>query len=576
MKPLPLLGIALTMMVMACESPLAPPANRTPAASPATASAGSGSAPEIAYFYCSLTWGESGEAVAWWSLLVTYADGSGRSVAEGDELCRIEHRAAWSPDASRIAFADEHGEVTVVTIADWSLVNLTDHLATDRWPAWSPDGTKIVFQSDRDGQPELYIMDADGSNVVRLTHTGIVDGSDGNPTWSPDGARIAFTCSTESGREICAVNADGSGLVQITDDPREAFDPDWSPDGARIVFTTARYAETYWSVELAVMNTDGSGVTRLGGTVGANDPDWSPDGTRIVYTAHGGACDAGGGSCEGDVRVVNSDGSGNEPLLYGHGAAWAPAPPPLPPEDRPPFAHFTYGCSLLTCSFDGSTSFDDGGIVSWRWDFGDGQTSVAPSPSHTYAAVGTYDVTLTVTDGKGYADASTITVTPDAPPDARFGYGCSRLTCTFDGGVSVDDYGIVAWRWDFGDGQGSTSPNPSHTYGAPGTWVVSLTVTDGSGSADSQATSITVTNPITITLRATGSVLPGKLAVADLSWSGASTANVEVYRNGVHLVTTPNDGAYRDSLGRRVRGTYTYRVCNAGPGVCSEPVSVSF
>ena len=64
--------------------------------------------------------------------------------------------------------------------------------------------------------------------------------------------------------------------------------------------------------------------------------------------------------------------------------------------------------------------------------------------------------------------------------------------------------------------------------------------------------------------------------IADLAWSGATGANVEVWRNGVLRTTTANDGAYSDNLGKRPRGTYTYRVCQVGTSTCSGDASVSF
>jgi len=62
----------------------------------------------------------------------------------------------------------------------------------------------------------------------------------------------------------------------------------------------------------------------------------------------------------------------------------------------------------------------------------------------------------------------------------------------------------------------------------------------------------------------------------DLTWSGASSANIDVYRNGVLIVTVPNSGAYTDSTGDHGRATYTYRVCEAGTGTCSNQVTVTF
>jgi len=80
-------------------------------------------------------------------------------------------------------------------------------------PFWSPDGEHIVFTSDRDGNPNIYIMDADGSNVTLLTDG---PGNDNNPSWSPDGDRIAFSSDRDGDWEIYVMDADGSNTIQLT------------------------------------------------------------------------------------------------------------------------------------------------------------------------------------------------------------------------------------------------------------------------------------------------------------------------------------------------------------------------
>jgi PKD repeat protein len=162
-----------------------------------------------------------------------------------------------------------------------------------------------------------------------------------------------------------------------------------------------------------------------------------------------------------------------------------------PTGNQPPIAGFDWQCNQLACRFtDGSTD-GDGSVAAWSWDFGDGATSTEQSPSHTYAAAGTYTVTLTVTDNEGASSQASKQVTagtaPPAnqPPHAEFDVSCTELTCGFTD-RSTDDHGITAWAWDFGDGTSSTEPNPAHTYSAPGTYHVRLTVTDGSGDQDSR------------------------------------------------------------------------------------------
>ena len=163
-----------------------------------------------------------------------------------------------------------------------------------------------------------------------------------------------------------------------------------------------------------------------------------------------------------------------------------------------PTANFTYSASGLTVSFT-DTSTDSGGTIgSHAWTFGDGGTSSATNPTHTYAAGGTYSVTETVTDsGNGSTSSKTSAVTVSASggtPTANFTYTISRLTVNFTD-TSTDSGGSIGMHsWNFGDGSTSTAANPSHTYASAGTYSVSETVYDSVNNRSSTKTvSITVT-----------------------------------------------------------------------------------
>ena len=254
------------------------------------------------------------------------------------------------------------------------------------------------------------------------------------------------------------------------------------------------------------------------------------------------------------------------------------------PTNSPPTASFTLSCTDLSCDFDGSGSTDsDGSITSYAWDFGDGNASSGVAVSHTYTAGGTYTVTLTVTDDDGATDSDTQSVTvndpaSNNPPAASFTFSCTDLSCDFDGSGSTDgDGSIASYAWDFGDGNTSSGVAVSHTYTAGGTYTVTLTVTDDDGATDSDAQSVTASEPSTgdITLSVSGGRVQGN-RVANLTWSGATSTNVDVYRNGSLIVTTANDGAYTDNQGRGPGGTFVYQVCEAGTSTCSNEASVSF
>ncbi len=169
-----------------------------------------------------------------------------------------------------------------------------------------------------------------------------------------------------------------------------------------------------------------------------------------------------------------------------------------------PTADFTFVCDLLECTFTDASTDGDGSIASYSWNFDDGSAAVTTAdPVHTYAAAGTYDVTLTVTDNEGATDnvtkAVTVSDVPNALPTADFTFACSDLTCDFENNSSDQDGSIASRSWNFGDntpesGQG----NPSHTYAAAGTYDVELTVTDDRGGTG------TVTKPVTVTAPAGG------------------------------------------------------------------------
>jgi PKD repeat protein len=138
------------------------------------------------------------------------------------------------------------------------------------------------------------------------------------------------------------------------------------------------------------------------------------------------------------------------------------------PEPIPPVAMFTLSSSYLEITVDASGSYDsDGLIVSYDWDWGDGSTGSGVTATHTYASAGTYTVTLTVTDDDGLTGSASTDVTVeklDNPPTADFTYTVDGMTVYVDASRSTDDFGIVSYDWDWGDGTTGSGITASHTY----------------------------------------------------------------------------------------------------------------
>ena len=221
------------------------------------------------------------------------SDGTGESLIPGQSGSNSD--PAWSPDGRKLAFVssrDGPSEIYVMDAAGGSLLRLTNTEQVGSTPfisygpAWSPDGSRIAFVSVRDDLSEIYAMNSDGTNLVRLT----TDGSRNvDPAWSPDGSRIAFASGRNGSNAIWVMNADGSAAKQLTSTRLVDSQPAWSPDGSKIAFSRQlpSSGEVY-QAGIAVMNSDGSGLMVLTPALGyAADPSWSPDGSKIAFAAMG-------------------------------------------------------------------------------------------------------------------------------------------------------------------------------------------------------------------------------------------------------------------------------------------------
>jgi len=132
---------------------------------------------------------------------------------------------AWSPDGQRLAFEfwkprgiPETTDICVINVDGSGFSELTRHPGNDRYPAWSPDGQQIAFYSDRNRRGGIFLMNADGSRVRKLT-----DGGEERPSWSPDGQEIAFHVERKDSIFIGVMKKNGRNIKLIA----EGYDPSW-------------------------------------------------------------------------------------------------------------------------------------------------------------------------------------------------------------------------------------------------------------------------------------------------------------------------------------------------------------
>ena len=333
-------------------------------------------------------------------------------------------------------------------------------------PTWSPNATKIAADNDSD---VVVITVSDGS-LTNLTNHPALDHS---AAWSPNGAQIAFLSNRDGQQSLYVMNAtNGSGVTRLTNGVEVRGKPTWSPNGSRLAFTCV--VDIPFS-DVCAVNANGTGFARLTTTRADGGPDWSPDGTRIAFLTGRFAT----GTTE--VATMAPDGSnvtrisrpGPSVGYYGPGNLdWSPdgtriaysreaVQPIICDASGPCWA----GPALFVMNADGSGVGTIGGGSNPEWQPG----AALPPPD------------------------------PDEPPVARLTATCTYLECQFLGYTSTDDHGVSGYAWSFGDGTGDLNYNSPysveyHRYQAPGTYQVTLRVTDWGGQTASVTQAVTVTS----------------------------------------------------------------------------------
>jgi hypothetical protein len=234
-------------------------------------------------------------------------------------------RAAFPGKNGKIVFEtnrDGNEEIYTMNAEGTNRVDLTRNPADDTDPRWSADGSQIVFASNRPGNYQIYTMNADGSGVSRVTHDA---NDDRRPTWTADG-HILFQNGSFPNRAIFRIGADGNGLQQLTPVSSDNATVAAAPRGGRIAFSSTRGDGTQ---RLYTANADGSAAQLVlpsppGPETADVEADWSPRGNQLLFDRF-----TFGGPVTTDLYVVRTDGTGlrrltNTPDRLELQPAWSP------------------------------------------------------------------------------------------------------------------------------------------------------------------------------------------------------------------------------------------------------------
>lgn len=204
-----------------------------------------------------------------WEVYVMNADGSDpHNVSDNGGVAETatDFAHVWTPTGQVVFHHQTSGPMQAYVVnADGTGLQPMFDAADGYAPFWSPNGSRVAFMSERDGNREIYVMNADGTGAQNLTDDAGTDTFNRDDLysfvdpWSPDGTRLAFMSDRNGNQDVYVMNADGTGLVNLTNDPgNDRFDC-WSPDGSQIVFSSDRSGTR----DLYLVNADGTGLVKL-------------------------------------------------------------------------------------------------------------------------------------------------------------------------------------------------------------------------------------------------------------------------------------------------------------------------
>lgn len=221
----------------------------------------------------------------------------------------------------------EDRDLFAISVADGGIQRIATGSPSDGNPRWSPDGRQIVFARSETysagAVPDLYVINADGTDERNLTNTPEYD--ENWPAWSPDGTQILFSsdrpnpdvpgrvvAELATEKDLYVMDADGSNLTRLTSDPGYEVHGVWSLDGKWIAFIHRE--SLLGQARLALMHPDGSNRRVLVEVGQPYGPTWSPDGSKIAFWDNGGD----------DLWMVNSNGRNPHPVTSGVYPSWSP------------------------------------------------------------------------------------------------------------------------------------------------------------------------------------------------------------------------------------------------------------